>query len=251
MLKTALKFATLFGLATGLVLIAGNFAQSQTDVLDLSPTTKENNFILSWSCDSYVPADYLGKALPTHGSKVKVVATPTKMLAQHPDTLYYRWLLDGDIMGWAYGVGKSTFEFTVRKWAGNDHEVESQILDANENLISRNFVTIPVVAPEILLTQPKTDYAFRETLWTQTGQNLVLTAIPLFFPIKNPSEVNFEWKYAGELLSAQDQKNLDQLTLKIPKGKLDQPLVKELSVLATHKQDPLQQSVVNLTINIR
>lgn len=245
------KILFLFCLTTGLILIAGNSARSQTGALDLFPTPKENNFILSWSCDSYVPADYLGKALPTRGSRVKVVATPTKMLAQHPDTFYYRWLLDGDIMGWAYGVGKSTFEFTVGRWAGNDHEVESQILDAGENLLARNFITIPVVDPEIILAQPKTDYAVKETLWAQTGQNISLTAIPLFFHIKNSSEVNFEWQMDNELLVPKEQKDLNQVVVKVPKGELIQLLVKNLRLLATHKQDPLQQAVVNLMINIR
>lgn len=238
-------------LIAGVVWFAQNSAQSQGLNLSLSPQSKENNFVLSWSADSYVPADYEGKALPTRGSEIRVVAEPTKKISQDPEKLTYRWLLDNDIAGYASGQGKSVFRFRATKWAGDTHEIESQVLDEKETLISRNVISVKIAEPELLIKQATGNYALKESLSAFTGQDVKILAIPLFFHIKNLGEVAWQWRFDNQTLSSPDQKDLNQLTLKIPKGNLSNLLKKDLSVSAANKKDDYQQGAVNLTIEIR
>lgn len=209
------------------------------------------DFILTWSADSYVPPAYQGKALPTRLSKVKVAVLPTKKLAYDPEKLYYRWLLDNEIAGKSGGQGKSAFNFLVTHWGGNAHEIESQILDENENMLARNFISIPVVEAQTLLLQPASDYATENNVTVKTGRELNLLATPLFFHIKNPNELNFEWNFDGQTLSSADQKDLNRFTLKIPAGTLTESLLRQLKLYVTHKLDEFQQTVNDLTIEIK
>jgi len=209
------------------------------------------NFILAWSSDSYVPPNYQGKALPTRLSRVKVVALPTKKLSADPDWLAYRWLLDGQVAGRDSGQGKSSFNFLVTHWGGDSHEIELQILDSQENTIGRNFISIPVVEAETLLLPPQSDYAAKNQITAKTGQELNLLATPLFFHIKNLTELNFEWNFDGQILSSADQKNLNRFTLKIPTGALTESLLRQLKLYVTHKLDEFQQTSNDLTIEIK
>ncbi|TSC53321.1 MAG: hypothetical protein LiPW39_333 [Parcubacteria group bacterium LiPW_39] len=209
------------------------------------------NFILAWSSGSYVPANYQGKALPTRLSRVKVVVLPTKKLSQDPEKLYYRWLLDNEIAGKSGGQGKSAFNFWVTRWGGDYHEIESQIVDENENIIARNFISIPVVEAQTLLWRPNSDYAAQDKITAKTGQQLNLFAAPLFFHIKNLAELNFEWNFDGQTLTSADQKDLNRFTLKIPAGTLTESLLRQLKLYVTHKVDQFQQTLNDLTIEIK
>jgi hypothetical protein len=180
------------------------------------------------------------------------VALPIKKTNIDPEKLYYRWLLDDEIMGWANGQGKSSFKFMVDKWSRDYHEIESQILDSKDgNIIWRRTLPIRVASPEILLQTTGSDYAARDTFSTKTGRDITFTAVPLFFHIKNLSEVNFEWSIEGQKPALIDEKNPNQFKLKIPQGTLSESLLKTLSIGIKHKQDQLQQAALNLDIEIK
>lgn len=209
-----------------------------------------NNFILAWTADSYIPENYQGKALPTQGGRIKVICMPTKKLPQNPDNLYYRWLLDGEIMGWAGGQGKAFFNFKATENAGQTHEVESQVLDENENVIWRSRINIRIAPTQILIKEKNSDYALKNNFSIATGKEAILSALPLFFQIKNLKELNFKWDFAGQTMSSPDDQNLDSLTLKIPNGNLAEPLTQKLSLTASNKNQKNQQASTNLDIKI-
>ncbi|MBU3901425.1 hypothetical protein KKF25_02165 [Patescibacteria group bacterium] len=218
-----------------------------------SPATRaaDNDWLLTWSSNSYVPLGYEGRALPSRGSQIKVTAMPTKKLAQNPDALYYRWLLDNEIMYSAQGTGKSSFQFRVTKWGGDSHEIESQILDNQENIIWRGFLSIKIVSPQVLLKTPGSYYAFVDSVSSKTGKNLVLTALPFFFQAQKLTDLIFNWAVDGQTLSALDEKNPDQLTIKIPAGDLSESIFKNLSLSVQNKTDELQQLTVNFSLEIK
>jgi len=218
--------------------------------LSAAPTASDD-FIINWSSDSFVPPDYAGKALPTTGSKIRVVVEPTKKLALDPQKLYYRWLLDDGIAGYASGQGKSVFRFQATKGTGGTHHVSVQILDNNENLLALKSQSIDIVKPQLLLTQPGNSYALQNTILVGTGQKIDFSAIPLFFHIKDFAEIIWEWTFANQALSTTEQKDLNMFTLSIPQGKLSETLEKNLSVSAINRQDQFQQDVANITVDIK
>jgi len=243
---TALTTLLLFG-----VIKTPNGRAQSLDLGIGATGSNPTDFILSWSCNSYVPVDYQGKALPTRGSQITVVAIPTKKLAQNPDGLYYRWLLDDEIAGYANGQGKSSFQFRATKWMGDDHLVELQILDANQKLLARITTSVSIVEPELLLKNPRSNYALQDGIIVETGQNVTISAYPMFFHVKDTSAVDWQWSFDNQTLTPQDQKNLNQLVLKIPSGKLSQSLQKVLSLLATNKSDQYEQTSASLNVEIR
>jgi hypothetical protein len=215
-----------------------------------SPSASDD-FVLSWSSDSYVPNTYLGKALPTRGSEIRMVIEPTKKLAQDPQKLSYRWLLDDGLAGYASGQGKSVFRFQVTKWAGAAHNVSVQILDASGNLLALKSQAIRIVNPEVLLTKTDNSYALQNTLNVGTGQQINFYAIPLFFHIEDLAQVLWQWTFADQAIAASDQKDSNLLALTIPQGKLSQTIEKNLSVSATNKDDQYQQAAASLYVNIK
>lgn len=222
--------------------------QAQLSVQN-SPTTTDS-FLLSWSADSYVPADYAGKALPTRGGYVKVVAVPSKMLPMNPDSYYYRWFLDGNVIGPAGGQGKETFSFQVTKWPGNSYDIEVQVLEADETLVSTKTVTIDVAEPLLLLRQDSNDYSLADSFQTPTGQDIKINAFPLFFNIKKVSDLDWQWLFDGQAVNLDSQKDQSQLDLQIPSGKLSEMLQKDLLVSVTSQNDPSLSVKSDLTIEI-
>ncbi|MBU1102635.1 hypothetical protein KJ853_03205 [Patescibacteria group bacterium] len=238
-------------LFAGAIFMVGNLS-AWAQIANLAgDTPKTSDFILSWSSDSYVPLGYEGKALPTQNSGIKVVAVPIKKLAADPTKLYYRWLIDNEIAGWANGQGKSTLKFPATKWPGDKHSIELQVLDGKETLLARAFTLIVIVDPELLVKQENEDYALTEDLAVGTGKEIKLTAVPLFFHIKKMAEIDWQWILSGQKLSGSDEKEINSLTIKIPQGKLDKPLQKNLQISAANKTDQYQQVSAELNIKIQ
>ncbi len=251
MLKKVLKNSIIF---VAIFLIAGltiGQPKIQAQIRDLfNQSVSGNDFILSWSTDSYVPPDYEGKALPARNGYIRVVAIPTKMLSLHPDKYYYRWLLDGDIQGWAGGQGKATFTFQVTKWPGDSYQIESQVLDASETLVSKNTLSIEVAKPTLLLRQENMLYSLISNFDTSTGREVTLTAFPLFFNVAKASSLDWQWQLDGQAVSLAGQKDLSRLKLKIPTAKLSSPVQKSLTVSASDQLDKMQQAILDIIVNI-
>jgi len=197
-----------------------------------------NDFVLVWSSNSYLPTGYEGKALPSRGSQISVFILPTGQTSQNPDGLNYRWIRDGQIAGYANGRGKTSFKFVATKWYGEEHEVRVQVLDSQENVTFESTTYIPVVEPEILIKHTDSDYTAPKELYSSLGANLALKAIPLFFSVQKIDELNLNWQ-----LDDQDVASDNVITIKIPTGdKLSEPLQKTISLSATRKTDKLQQA---------
>lgn len=210
-----------------------------------------NDFILTWSADSYVPANYQGRALPTRLTTAKVVALPIKKLTPDPEKLYYRWLLDDQIFGSSSGQGKSSFTFLVTRWGGDAHQIELQILDEKGGIADRLFTNVPVVESETLLHQPNSDYAAKDKIAVKTGQNLNLLAAPLFFRIKELTELNFKWSINGQAITDVEEKNSNRLNLKITPGELSKPFTQQLKLIVSRRNDEFQQTTNNLIMEIK
>lgn len=232
------------------VVIGYSPVQAQISNL-LAPKKAANDFILSWSADSYVPADYEGKALPTRNSQIRVAAEPAKKLPLDPDKLYYNWSLDDDYAGYASGLGKSVLRFQVTKWTGDTHIITLQVKDANDILLDTSVLSITIVDPQLLLTKQNEDYALQNSLSTGTGQEIKFFAVPLFFHIRTLADIDWQWSFAGQNLTNPDDKNPNLLDLKIPPGKLSQTLEKNLSLNIFNKGDQFQQAAASLDIQLR
>ncbi|MEK7160889.1 MAG: hypothetical protein AAB724_02580 [Patescibacteria group bacterium] len=224
------------------------------NITPLAVKAAESNFIFAWSSNSFVPPESEIRSLPTTNSLIKVVVLPTKPLSPDPEKLYYRWYLDEEPQGWATGQGKSAMEFRVTKWLGGRYKVECLIYDQPGYLsqpIWQSSLTLKVVSPEILLQNKETGLALPDRLVTSPGQDLTFVAFPLFFNIKQISDLNYEWQLENQVLTPTTNKNLNELNLKIAAGELTSSLFKKLTVMAKHKINKLQAASLNLLLEIK
>ncbi len=219
-----------------------------------SVSAANTDFILTWSSNSYVPLSYEGKALPIRGSKIKVFTLPTKKLPKNPDYLYYRWLLDDDVVGWANGIGKDSFTFTADKWSGDYHKVESQILDSQQQtVLFQGSTYIKIVSPEVLVFDSNNNYrSLVEKIETKTNEKIKLIALPFFFNIKKIADLDFNWRFEDQELFGQNEGgDPNLLFLTIPSGNLNKTLYKNLYLSASPKSNAREQASLNLSVEIK
>ncbi|HRY52963.1 MAG TPA: hypothetical protein P5089_03965 [Candidatus Portnoybacteria bacterium] len=211
-----------------------------------------NDFLMTWSSNSYIPPQYAGKALPTIGTTVEIVVLPVKKLSQDADAFTYLWVLDGKQAYSSQGKGKSSFQFQITKWDGDKHEVEARVLDAQENMLWRGFLTIKVRQPQILFNTPNNNYAVSESMSVNTGKELTIYAIPLFFRANKISDLVFNWQLNEQTLTpALGEQNPDKLIIKVPAGTLSGSVFKNLSLSIQNPLDALQQISAGLNIEIK
>jgi len=210
----------------------------------------DSAFTITWSSDSYVPPGYEGLALPTQGSQIKVFVLPTKKLNVDPEKLTYRWLIDGDIAGWAGGQGKSVLSFKATKWPEDYHKIESQVLDGG-NVVWRGFTEIKISSAKTIFRLPNNNYSLTEILSAKTGQTLKILAVPFFFNVKSLANLNFQWKIDGQELINSDNKDFNIFSLIIPAGQLEEALTKNLGLTISDKKDADQQASSQVILEIK
>ncbi len=208
-----------------------------------------NNFTLIWSANSYTPPEYKGKALPTQGSRIKVVASPLKS-GVNPERMTYLWLLDNEEQGTANGRGKDYFTFAVEKPASARYQIIVKIMDENENLIERLSLSIKIQNPEILILNGEKNYLPR-ILSAKTGEELRLVGAPLFFNVKSPAELDFSWEENNRIFSSALQTNPQEINIKISGEKTSKKTTKTIFAKVSKKTDDFERTrrEINLEIN--
>ncbi|MBI5147573.1 MAG: hypothetical protein HZA37_00250 [Parcubacteria group bacterium] len=157
--------------------------------------------IAAWKADSYAPANFSGKILP---SKSSVVTASVEILDNgrfvNLSGTEIRWLLDnGDIVS---GAGKKTFQFRVGKEAEDAHELKITVLYRGAELIG--FLTIPVTAPEAVIDFRGYRYQIRQ------GESR-FRVLPYFFNITEPKkDLKFVWSSGDQTAEGTDE-NPDEL----------------------------------------
>jgi hypothetical protein len=211
---------------------------------------------LTWSADTYVPASYPGQALPSRGSIVEVAANIDSGAA-NPQNLAYNWYLNDDIQREASGQGKQTLRFDVGDQIGKTHFVEARIADLNGEIIGQSQrLAISPVEPQIIvsLIKPRLDLldltellAGKFRLFAE--QETKFVARPYFFNIKNPEELNYNWKFGEEKISPSATGNPNVFVLRI--GEVIQPITKLLNLFVENKNNLIQraQTEAEITIN--
>lgn len=158
---------------------------------------------LLWQANNaYVPPFYRGKALPTTGSEVKVVAIPeikSGPQAGFPKNMVYAWKKDYDADQAASGYGKNFYIYT-----GDYFETQSVLgvvaSTADQKYSSSGEVTIGTFEPEIFFyrVDPEIGVRWEETLFDGhvVGGEEVIAAAPYFLYPKDIRVPSFSWDWS-------------------------------------------------------
>lgn len=169
---------------------------TKTVVIRPSTTT------LLWQAeDSYVPPFYRGKALPSTGSKIKVVAIPefgTANAAPNPKNVTYFWKKDFDNEPEASGYGKNSYTY-IHDFLDGANNISVEAMTVDQQYASSASVTVDTIEPEIVFYKKDPELGTR---WesvippqhTLSGQEIIV-ASPYFISPKNIMRPELAWSW--------------------------------------------------------
>ena len=155
--------------------------------------------LITWQAQSFAPAEYSGKILPSPGTSIKLGLELIKEnKLQDLSKINIRWYLDGKLL--TQGIGLKETSFFVNKGATYSHFVRAVIMTGQE--IS-GAIDIPIVSPKVIIKTPSPADTF-----IALGKTL-LRAVPYFFNVANPEELIFKWSVNNQALEGSDVLELE------------------------------------------
>lgn len=195
-------------------------ASAQTSV---SPTSID----LLWESDSYVPPFYRGRALPSAGSSVTLVAIPHFIRdsgsAVPSDQIVYTWKKDGEAIVGASGRGKASARIAGPMLYGNDL-VSVEAVSVDGTLSGETSVRIADIEPQLMLYEmhPLFGTLYHRALGAATlipETEMSFAAVPYFAAVSTPddSKLAYVWR-VNELTVAPDTARPSKLTINAEKS---------------------------------
>ena len=197
--------------------------------------TPKANITLTWSCDSYIPLEYQGKALPIENSFIDVAVT-IDALEFNPQDLTYLWSLNGQLQNVPnYGLGSANFKFKAEKKLIINGSITVKVnAIKNGSTVGSSAITIKIFRPEVIINPS-------EQVLT-SNQNVQFIARPYFFNIKSSNEIDHQWILGNNPASRVDDEYSDVFFLTV--GDIGQELSQNLTVRSENKSD-FSQSAQN------
>lgn len=152
------------------------------------PSYAAPELMITWKAASYVPANYMGKALPVAGTAIDAAAMLVdggKVISLAPYSL--NWYAGEDRI--AEGTGTASVRLTAPITGQDSLELRVNVGKYGDRPLDA-FVTIPVVRPEILI------------LRRAGPQRKDFSVIPYFWNILTPNELAVTWSESGDTVTA-------------------------------------------------
>lgn len=203
--------------------------------------TRQIEVVLNWSSNAYVPLNYQGKALPTKGSAIEIVAQIIPK-AITVDNLNFLWFLDGNLQKTASGLGKDVFKFISQKTIGYTYSIRLEVLDQENNIMTSDYQEIKLMEPQIVLETkiPPLDSSSLKKYRINANQRVNFIAQPYFFNIKNLNSLEYFWKLGLKTASEINSDNSNIFTLTV--GQIAETIKQNLQVWAQNKNQSYEKT---------
>ncbi len=205
-----------------------------------SVRSQTTDVTLTWSADTYVPAGYPGRALPSRSSFIEVIARiEDKNL--NPQKLTYNWFINNEFQRENSGKGKQILKFNIGESLTEKYLVRVELLDENNNPTGSSLpLSLKAYPPEIVLKAEKKQIS--------ANQEANFYAQPYFFNIKNLNGLSYSWKLGGQEAMLVDSATPNIFTLEV--GQLVKPATRTLFVTVVNKTNPFQKAQTEIAINL-
>lgn len=160
---------------------------------------------LTWVTDTFVPADYAGKALPSVGSRITVTSFPD-IRGESPENLLYTWYIDAESHV-RNVLAEQEFSFVAPKNT-SFVSIMVEVSNLSQSVSVSKAITIPLAKPSIVL-DPPTPLSF------VPGGKAVINARPFYFHIVSMNELSYEWFFGDKTIMGVPP-DPQELTLIIP-----------------------------------
>ncbi len=151
--------------------------------------TSKPQFLITWKADSYAPADFQGKILPTAGS---LITTSFELIDQgKPADLSQEmvyWYVNNDFL--RGGNGLQSIRFQAPQAAGGAIDLRVEIPNYKPGAQLKT-IEIPVASPKAVIEVPFPNGEF-------SASQLELTGQAYFFNVRSLSRLNFSWNINGQ-----------------------------------------------------
>ena len=163
---------------------------------------------LLWQANNaYVPPFYKGKALPSIGNEIKIVAMPefVKNGKRIPaENLVYEWSNDSEVFQSQSGYGKNVLNVSG-SILGSTDEFEVLVTDPVNNIVAEDFITINPVDPKISFYEnnPYYGYIFDTAIspiLDFNSEELYLTASPYYMSREANLRLKYHWRLNSQSL---------------------------------------------------
>lgn len=182
-------------------------------ILEKEVFIKPTSVSLIWEADTYTPPFYKGKALFSHQAVLKVTALPefidTNGVPVSPSQLIYKWKRNGTVMNESSGFGKQTLSVKGAVIT-RPFSINVEITTTDGTLKGNASMVVASTNPTLLLYEESPAYGTRfakaiTDVFNLNKEELTLIAVPYFFSVSYPDELNYSWLLNGTLI---DNKNM-------------------------------------------
>ena len=154
--------------------------------------------------DTYTPATYRGKALPSIGSFVKVVAVPHFFVGGEripSSKLLYDWRLNDKKLQTASGYGKDYIIFKSFDFFNEESdadEVRVMVSNFDATIVAESSINVTPFTPKVMLysTDPLEGTYYNRALENEVklkGEEVGIKAEPFFFSKSSVSSLSYAW----------------------------------------------------------
>lgn len=231
-------------------IIGGFFAIQNRQNANAQTVIQNVDFFVDWSSQTYAPAEYDGKALPTYGSKIILSATPLSYINEN--NYIYNWLIDAEDN--PDGNGNPIVSFIANKTSGGEHSVYLSITDKKaEKVIKEIGLVIPIFAPKTIIYKQTTAGAvlpLNNDNVFNSGSEVSLIALPFFFNKTAARQIlDYQWKINNQKIGgAADEPN--KLSIAFPKN-ISAGTQYQLNLFIENPFDAFQFAEKNYKLTIR
>ncbi len=222
------------------ILIKSPSGQIIEKVLNFRPSTID----LLWQAETYTPTLYQGKALPSLGSKIKILALPNLVVSgKKTDSkqLVFKWYKNNNFLSDSSGAGKDFITIKLDNLISQTNiKVEASTLNGDGAVGS---TTIRVVNPQIIIypysASSTPNRAFSSSI-RSNNSNASLVAEPFYFSLDDliNQAVTFQWFRGDKLLA-----NTPNFAITNSKeGSIP------LTIVVSNQNSLLQKAVKNVTL---
>ncbi len=203
--------------------------------VSLTAAQTASQVLITWQAQSFVPAEYSGKILPTPSTNIKVSLEVIKEnKIQDLSKINIRWYLDAKLL--TQGLGLKETSFIVNKGATYSHFVRAVIMDKQE---VSGTADILITNPKIVIKTPTPAINA-----VPLGKN-IFQAIPYFFNIINLQELIFNWSVNNQTVQGN---NLLELEI-APPVPLNQNL--NIKITAQNLKNDLEFGSKEINLNVQ
>ena len=174
---------------------------------------------LLWQGNTYVSPFYKGKSLWSRQSQIVFMAIPNGL--GNRDSLVYRWIKNGTVLGSLSGPGKNTLTLTDTVLS-RAQTIRVEIVaedDYESSILAQALVRLTPVSPMVAVYENNPIYGFlfqKEVSgnYRLKGEEVTFAAFPLFFTALDRTDprLGYEWQTVGT------QESSSSVTYRAPEG---------------------------------